>query len=119
MKDEFGEIVFPGSDRFCFLLDVFLMMFPNNQLDAMVTLTNINLRKEKYMSPTTMGEIVKFLGTIILMMRVKVKKRRNLWRTFSVSKYLPVYNFGKTGMSRHRKVGDCHSHPVTVQAPVC
>ena len=54
------------------------------------------------MSPTTMGEIVKFLGTLILMTRVKVKKRRNLWSTSSVSKYLPAYNFGKTGMSRHR-----------------
>ena len=83
-------------------LDAFMLMFPPKQLTLMITLTNRNLTTFARKKEVTKGELIKFLGILILMTRVKGRKRRDLWRTTSACKYLGAYNFGSTGMSRHR-----------------
>ena len=67
----------------------------------MIAMTNSNLDKEG-LARTTLGELVKFLGIIIMMTRVKMRGRRDLWNTSARSKYLPAYKFGLMGISRHR-----------------
>jgi len=101
VKDAFGEKIYPGTNRPISRLDAFLLMFPPEQLNAMVVMTNNNLGKERKQQ-VTKGELVKFLGITILMTRVKVRKRRDLWKTSSSHKYISCANFSATGMSRHR-----------------
>ena len=67
----------------------------------MIDLTNLNVAKEG-LEPTTLGELVKFIGILVMMTRVKVRVRRDLWNTSARSRYLPAYNFGSMEMSRHR-----------------
>jgi Transposase IS4 len=83
-------------------LDVFLLMFPPNQLDVMCRETNIIL--DFYHKPkTTKCELLKFFGIIILATRYEFQSRRNLWSEKPTSKYLSSPAFGsKTGMSRKR-----------------
>ena len=100
MKDVFGEKVYPGCDRCMSRLEAFLMMFPDEQLNEMTRLTNINLEKDGK-AVTTKGELVKFLGVMLLITRMKVKDRRKLWATQATYKYIPAMNLGRTGMSRH------------------
>jgi Transposase IS4 len=82
--------------------DVFLLMFPPNQLDVMCRETNIIL--DFYHKPkTTKSELLKFFGIIILATRYEFQSRRNLWSEKPTSKYLSAPAFGsKTGMSRKR-----------------
>ena len=101
VKDAFGEKVYPGTNRNLSRLDAFMMLFPREQFNAMIEMTNRNLAKEG-LDQTTLGELVKFIGVIIMMTRVKMRVRRDLWNTSARSRYLPAYNFGSMGLSRHR-----------------
>jgi Transposase IS4 len=82
-------------------LDIFHLMFPPSQLDVMVRCTNAIMR-EKNKKTTTKGELLKFLGVIVLMTRYEFKSRVSLWSTTAVSKYETPPCFGKTNMSRVR-----------------
>ena len=77
-----------------------MIMFPGCQLNKMIRMTNLNLQKEQK-KRTTKGELVKFLGIILLITRTKVKKRQELWATQATFKYIPAMNLGRTGMSQH------------------
>jgi Transposase IS4 len=82
-------------------LDVFYLMFPPSQLDVMVRCTN-NVMREKNKKTTTKGEMIKFLGVIVLMTRYEFKSRASLWATTAISKYETAPCFGRTNMSRVR-----------------
>ena len=82
-------------------LDYFLLMFPPKQLQETVRLTNIQLEDKSGLN-TTPGEILKWIGVLILLTRYEFGSRRKLWSTTSSSKYIPAPAFGKTGMSRNR-----------------
>jgi Transposase IS4 len=56
-------------------LDVFYLMFPPSQLDVMVRCTN-NVMRDRNKKTTTKGEMLKFLGIIVLMTRYEFK---SLW----------------------------------------
>jgi hypothetical protein len=60
-------MVSPGSDigKHRSMLDYFLLMFPPLQLNEIVRLTNIHLAKKRRRL-TTVGEIIKFFGILIL-----------------------------------------------------
>ena len=60
-------------------LDLFFMMFPPDQLNALVELTSRELEVTKK-TATTKGEMLKFLGILILATRHKFGKRRDLWK---------------------------------------
>ena len=82
-------------------LEYFLMMFPQNHLQEMARLTNKGLaatNKEK----TTVGELLKFFGVLILASKFEFQSRRSLWATTAPAKYIPAPAFGKTGMPRMR-----------------
>ena len=84
-------------------LDYFLLMFPPLQLQDMVRLTNLELTT-KNTPPTTIGEILKWIGILILATRFEFGHRWSLWSTgmTGTNKYIPAACFGKTGMSRNR-----------------
>ena len=68
----------------------------------MVNLTSEKL-KEAGLEPMSIGEMLKFLGVIILITGCEFQGRSDLWSLDPPSKYLPAYAFGeKTGMSRNR-----------------
>jgi hypothetical protein len=48
------------------------------------------------------GELIRFLGIILLITRVDFPSRRYLWSTEAFSKYLPAFAFGRLGMTRNR-----------------
>lgn len=82
--------------------DFFMAVFPMTQLKAMVNETSTALRAEDK-SPTSYGEVLKWMGLVILVTRCEFGARSELWSTTSNSKYLPPYALGqKTGMSRQR-----------------
>ena len=87
-------------------LEWFLLSFPPAQLAEMVRLTNKELAKIRVRNSTTdwvtQGELVKFLGMLMLMTRFEFNDRASLWKTTSLSKYVPAPAFGRTGMSRNR-----------------
>ena len=62
----------------------FIWMFPMHHLEKILALTNIQLSFRGH-SPTNRSEILKFLGTIVLMPRFQFGARRNIW--ISESKY--------------------------------
>ena len=81
-------------------LEALMLMFPNEQWNEMIRMTNLNLQQERK-KVTTKGELVKFLGVMLLITRLKVKGRRELWATKATYKYRAPANLGHTGMSRH------------------
>jgi hypothetical protein len=103
IRNVIGHSHGPGSDsRKSFSrLEYFLLMFPPDQLAAIVTLTSENLLL-KSKAPTTPGEVLKFFGVLILVTRFEFSSRSSLWSNTAPSKYQPAPSFGKTGMSRHR-----------------
>jgi hypothetical protein len=77
-------------------------MYPPDQLGAIVRLTNIQLRM-KNKKETTMGEVVRFLGVLILATKYQFNNRQDLWTTEPKTRLIAAPNFGiKTGMSRNR-----------------
>ena len=77
------------------------MMFPYEQLKAMVELTNVALQKLNDKA-TSAGELLKFFGVVLLGTRFEFGKRNSLWSESSQNPFIPAPCFGKTGMSRNR-----------------
>jgi hypothetical protein len=83
-------------------LDIFLYMFPPQQLTLMLEATNKQLTSNPEMrcNPTTIGELLKFLGIVILTTKFKFTSRASLWSTTPATKYELALDFGRFGMSR-------------------
>ena len=80
-------------------LECFLMLFPPEQLQLILQLTNNELamaRKNYRMA----GEIVKFFGVMLLVTRFEFGSRASLWSNVTTNKYIPAPSFGLTGMPR-------------------
>jgi Transposase IS4 len=96
-----GDVLFSDSDfGGRSPIDYFLLIMPPKQLRAMTSLTSAQLRKHNDRE-TSQGEIMRFIGVMILATRFEFRSRASLWAT-SGSKYIPAACMGKTGMSRDR-----------------
>ena len=82
-------------------LEYFLMLFPPQQLQLILQLTNneLAMARKNY---TTAGEIVKFFGAMLLVTRFEFGSRASLWSNVTTNKYIPAPSFGLTGMPRKR-----------------
>ena len=82
-------------------LEYFLMLFPPQQLQLILQLTNneLAIARKNY---TTAGEIVKFFGVMLLVTRFEFGSRASLWSNVTTNKYIPAPSFGLTGMPRKR-----------------
>ena len=78
---------------------MFLMLFPPEQLQLILQLTNNELAmvRKNY---TTAGEIAKFFGVMLLATRFEFGSWASLWSNTSTNKYIPAPSFGLTGMPR-------------------
>ena len=78
-------------------LGYFLMLFPQEQLQLILQLTNneLAMARKNY---TMAGEIVKFFGVMLLVTRFEFGSRASLWSNMSTNKYIPAPSFGLTGM---------------------
>ena len=101
--DPGGRIFSAGSDEQCLIpiLDYFLAVFPDDQIRRCVTLTTAELRR-RGKAVTTRGELLRFFGVMILVTRCEFSKRRELWSSQSLGRYLPAYSLGATGISKNR-----------------
>ncbi|KAL9179705.1 hypothetical protein ACHAXT_008995 [Thalassiosira profunda] len=101
-----GDKVGPGARDFESMsrLDAFLLMFPPAQLDLVQKLTEEKLRAKNPEDRLTKQELIKFFGICLLITRTNYSgDRHGLWDGGNVhSKYLPSYDFNKTGMGRNR-----------------
>ena len=100
-----GDVIRGGDnnndDRFS-RLDIFLMMFPPNELEVIINTTNHKL-EEKQIIKTTRGEIIRFFGTLILITKYEFGSRSSLWSSHPPTKYENAPMFGaKTGFTRKR-----------------
>ena len=96
-----GDVLIQGNPKYEMEpYDFFMWMFPQDHLTAITELTNVKLEKGNLLR-TTAGEILRFFGVLILMSRFEFSSRRSLWSTESVSKYVPLPQFGKI-ISRNR-----------------
>ena len=100
-----GHEFYPGCDqgknKFR-ALDYFLALFPRRQLQLMNELTSSALEEEN-LQPTTIGELLKFLGVMLIITRFEFGKRSSLWATTARTRFVPAPNLGHTtGMSRER-----------------
>ena len=83
-------------------MKAFMLMFPQEQLEVMLRLTNERLTKLK-LDVTKIEELLKWFGVLILATRFEFGSRSDLWSTTGPSKYIDAPAFGKkTGMSRNR-----------------
>ena len=98
-----GEMLTRNSDRAkkYSRFDYLRFMFPPDEIDLIVRLTNIQLEKHQ-VKATTIGGIIQFFGVWILSTRFEFGSRSSLWSNTAPSKYVPAPAFGKTGLSRHR-----------------
>ena len=80
-------------------LEYFLMLFPPEQLQLILQLTNneLAMARKNY---TTAGEIVKFFGVMLLVTQFEFGSRASLWSNVTTNKYIPAPSFGLTGMPR-------------------
>ena len=78
-------------------LEYFLMLFPPEQLQLILQLTNNELAmvRKNY---TMAGVIVKFFGVLLLVTQFEFGSRASLWSNMSTNKYIPAPLFGLTGM---------------------
>ena len=86
-------------------LDFFLAVFPKKQLKEMQERTSKALlsAQPKPLQPTTVGEILKFFGVLLIITRFEFGHRASLWATSGFTRLVPSANLGeKTGMSRER-----------------
>ena len=82
--------------------DFFLACFPKEHLKAIAEQTSANLTIANK-PPTSIGEVLKWIGVTILITRYEFGQRCTLWSSESGSKYMPAANIGyRTGMSRDR-----------------
>jgi Transposase IS4 len=102
-----GETIVEGGDWGPFdpqrrPYDYIMAVFPPEQLLRMVRFTNEKLITKKKASMTT-GELLKFIGVLILGTRFEFGSRADLWKTEATSRLFNPPAFGrKTGMSRGR-----------------
>ena len=80
-------------------MEYFLMLFPPEQLQLILQLTNneLAMARKNY---TMAGEIVKFFGVMLLVTRFEFGSQASLWSNMSTNKYIPAPLFGLTGMPR-------------------
>jgi Transposase IS4 len=107
-----------GPEQKFTVLDYFLAVFPRKQLQEMEERTNNILESlNPQLQPTTVGEILKFFGVLILITRFEFGKRSSLWATKGFTRLVPPANFGRvTGMSRQR-FDDLLRHMVWSEQP--
>jgi heat shock protein HspQ len=99
-----GETLRAGdnSDERYTRLDIFLLMFPPVHLDLITRITSERLVKKK-LDKTSMGEILRFFGTIILTTKYEFTTRASLWSNTRPTMYENAPQFGmKTRFSRKR-----------------
>lgn len=103
IRTPIGEILTRNSDRpdKYSRFEYLRFMFPPDEIDLIVRLTNIQLEKHQEKA-TTIGGILQFFGVWILSTRFKFGSCSSLWSNIAPSKYVPAPAFGKTGLSRHR-----------------
>jgi Transposase IS4 len=82
-------------------LDIFMLMFPPQQLETMLFASNL-LLTENNKKPTTKGELLKYFGIIVLSTKFEFTSRASLWSNSPPTKYEKSPSFGNTGMSRAR-----------------
>jgi len=82
-------------------LEIFYQVIPREQIDLMIELTNNNLAGARVKSITE-GELIKFLGLVVLATRFEFGARRELWSQTKKTKYEDAPAFGRTGMPRNR-----------------
>ena len=82
-------------------LEYFLMLFPPEQLQLILQLTNneLAMARKNY---TMAGEIVKFFGVVLLVTLFEFGSRASLWSNMTTNKYIPAPLFGLTGMPQKR-----------------
>ena len=116
IKTPSGRILSAGSDSFersLSRLDYFLLLYPPIQLQEENRLVNIQLSKYGKSPSTTIGEILKFKGILLLATRFDFRKISDLWSSTTslhASKYIPAPNFGSTGMTRVRFIDLCQAY---------
>ena len=76
-------------------------MFPPKQLRLIVQLTNVELLRDNKPT-TTVGEILKLFGIMIMITQFEFGARSELWCTTQRSKYIPTPSLGRTGTPCHR-----------------
>lgn len=97
-----GSVISAGHPGNRTVFDFFMATMPFDQLNRMNTFTTSALAA-KGKRQTSIGEILKFIGVLILATRYEFGDRAELWSTESSFKYIPAASFGKkTGMSRCR-----------------
>ena len=92
-----------GSDIYhkFYRLDSFSMIFPNAHIQKIMVLPNSHLSSVKK-PQTTIGEILKFFGAIIITTKFEFGSRRKLWSSVAPSNYVPDPCFVKTGILGNR-----------------
>ena len=99
IKTRMGYMLGQGGDHqnsySC--LEYFFMLFPPEQLQLILQLTNneLAMARKNY---TMAGEIVKFFGVMLLVTWFEFGSRASLWINMSTNKYIPAPLFGLTGM---------------------
>jgi hypothetical protein len=83
-------------------MDYFLLMFPPSQLTLMHRLMNEEICRIGGHKDVTKGELLKFIGILILISKFEFGKRAALWSNTAQFKYVPTPGLGKTGMPRQR-----------------
>ena len=99
------ENIYSGGnlDRRYSRLDIFLLMFPPNQITLMLQQINFQMQKCPGNNPElTRRELLRFFGVLLLITKYEFADRASLWATTSNSPYEIAPNFGKTGMPRKR-----------------
>ncbi len=86
--DNFGEKLYPGSRNLLGMtwLQIFSQVFPKEQTNLILTLTNekISLARGKKL---TEGELIKFFGVVILATCFEFAARQDLWSQTKKTKY--------------------------------
>ena len=103
LKTRMGYMLRQGGDHqnsySC--LEYFLMMFPPEQLQLILQLTNNELSMviKNY---TMAREIVKFFGAMLLVTQFEFGSWASIWSNVTTNKCIPAPSFGLTGMPRKR-----------------
>ena len=99
VKTRMGYMLGRGGDRqnSYSRLEYFLMLFPPQQLQLILQLTNnkLAMARKNY---TTAGEIVKFFGVMLLVTCFEFGSRASLWSNVTTNKYILAPSFDLTGM---------------------
>ena len=99
IKTRMGYMLGQGGDHqnsySC--LEYFWMLFPPEQLQLILQLTNnkLAMARKNY---TTAGEIAKFFGVMLLVAQFEFGSRASLLSNMSTNKYIPAPSFGLIGM---------------------